>query len=151
MQQAIQIEDYTLKSFVVRGETREYKDTLKSLGGKWNSSLTDKQTGEKFGAWLFWNDNRDKVEKWFSNGCSKIVEESSVFKIKQNIEDDKSDFSKMLKSIEKIEKHIEKIDNDVKIILNYIQKDNTCILSKSDNLEEYEDSEPGPMRRLLKK
>jgi hypothetical protein len=66
----IYIEDYTSKSFVVRGETRDYKDALKSLGGKWNSRLTDKSTGDKFGAWLFWADKRDELEKWLSEGCS---------------------------------------------------------------------------------
>jgi hypothetical protein len=58
------IQDYSAKSFVVRGETRDYKDSLKSLGGKWNASLTDKETGEKFGAWIFWSDKRQEIEEW---------------------------------------------------------------------------------------
>tara|TARA_Y100000389_G_scaffold190257_1_gene214917 strand:- start:101 stop:232 length:132 start_codon:yes stop_codon:yes gene_type:complete len=36
----IRIEKYTEKSIVVRGETTEYKETLKSLGGKWNITIT---------------------------------------------------------------------------------------------------------------
>jgi hypothetical protein len=32
---AISFEDYTDKSFVVRGDTRDKKDELKELGGKW--------------------------------------------------------------------------------------------------------------------
>ena len=69
---SIFIEDYTPKSFVVRGDTRESKDSLKALGGKWNSSLTDKDTGDKFGAWLFWSDKRKEIDAWFKKGCPKI-------------------------------------------------------------------------------
>jgi hypothetical protein len=69
---SIFIEEYTPKSFVVRGDTRESKDSLKALGGKWNSSLTDKDTGDKFGAWLFWSDKRKEIDAWFKKGCPKI-------------------------------------------------------------------------------
>ena len=69
---SIFIEDYTPKSFVVRGDTRDSKDSLKALGGKWNSSLTDKDTGDKFGAWLFWSDKRKELDSWIKKGCPKI-------------------------------------------------------------------------------
>ena len=35
------VEDYSEKAIVVRGETKEHKDALKQLGGKWNSRLRD--------------------------------------------------------------------------------------------------------------
>ena len=69
MTDQIYIQDYTPKTFIVRGETREYKNSLKSLGGKWNPSLTEKETGEKFGAWLFWFEKRPQVEEWMKT-CS---------------------------------------------------------------------------------
>ena len=72
MAQTIYIEDYSAKSFVVRGETREYKESLRSLGGKWNSRLTDKETGDKFGAWLFWSDKRSELDGWFKKGCPDV-------------------------------------------------------------------------------
>ena len=50
---SIAIEKYTEKSIVVRGDTKSRKDELKALHGKWNPSLTDKITGEKFGGWIF--------------------------------------------------------------------------------------------------
>lgn len=85
---SIFIEDYTPKSFVVRGETRESKDSLKALGGKWNSSLTDKDTGDKFGAWLFWSDKRKELDSWIKKGCPKIdanVGTSSNFAPSNNV------------------------------------------------------------------
>ena len=69
----IYIEDYSPKSFVVRGGTKEHKDSLLSLGGKWNSSLTDKQSGDKFGAFLFWAEKRNEITDWIEKGC-KIVD-----------------------------------------------------------------------------
>lgn len=69
---SIFIEDYTPKSFVVRGDTRECKESLKSLGGKWNSSLTDKDSGDKFGAWLFWSDKRKELDSWIERGCPNV-------------------------------------------------------------------------------
>jgi hypothetical protein len=75
MQDNIYIEEYTPKSFVVRGETRECKDSLKAMGGKWNNGLTDKTTGEKFGAWIFWSDKLQEVKKWIKSGCDEVIYE----------------------------------------------------------------------------
>lgn len=58
------VETYSAKSFVVRGDTTPHKDVLKDMGGKWNARLTDKNTQDKFGAWLFWSEKREQVEKW---------------------------------------------------------------------------------------
>jgi hypothetical protein len=69
----VELQDYSEKSFVVRGEgTREHRESLKAMGGKWNSRLTDKATGEKFGAWLFWSDKRSEIEKWVDGGCEPV-------------------------------------------------------------------------------
>lgn len=69
---SVYIEEYTARSFVVRGETRDHKDTLKSMGGKWNGRLTDKSTNQKFGAWLFWTDKFDEVQAWIDDGCKSV-------------------------------------------------------------------------------
>lgn len=65
---SIKIQDYTAKSFVVRGDTRDYKEEIKTIGGTWNARLTDKESGEKFGGWIFPGGKRKEVEKWL---CSK--------------------------------------------------------------------------------
>jgi len=64
----IYIQEYSAKSFVVRGDTPKYKETLKNLGGKWGSNFTDKNTGEKFGAWLFWSSKKEEIENWIKSG-----------------------------------------------------------------------------------
>jgi len=49
------IQEYSDKTFVVRGDTKPFKDILKNMGGKWNSRLSEKDSDDKFGAWLFFN------------------------------------------------------------------------------------------------
>ena len=53
---------YSEKSFVVTGETKENKEELKKLGGKWNSNLS---CG---GGWIFSNKSRTEVEKFIESG-----------------------------------------------------------------------------------
>lgn len=53
------IEEYSDKSFVIRGEdTKKFKDTLKELGGKWNPSLKDGS------GWIFSNTRKEQLEKF---------------------------------------------------------------------------------------
>lgn len=68
MSSSIFTEVYSDKSFVIRGDTTRYKEDIKSMGGKWNSRLKEKNSEDKFGAWLFWNDKRAEVDEWFKKG-----------------------------------------------------------------------------------
>lgn len=63
--------DYSEKAIVVRGNTKEYKEELKKLGGKFNANLKD-------GAgWIFPKKNEDKVLFFIANGKLDKVETSS--------------------------------------------------------------------------
>jgi hypothetical protein len=66
-------EIYTEKSFVVRGDTKSHKESLKLLHGKWNASLTDKSTGERFGGWIYPMGKKDSVDKWIQEGCQPLA------------------------------------------------------------------------------
>lgn len=59
------IEDYSDKSFVVRGETKEHKDALKTLGGKWNANLKGS------GGWIFSKARKEDVERYLESGTLK--------------------------------------------------------------------------------
>lgn len=63
------IENYSDKSFVVRGETKPHKDKLKELQGKWNGNLTGG------GGWIFSNKHREAVEQ-FVQGAEKSQPEA---------------------------------------------------------------------------
>lgn len=106
MSNAVFIEDYTTKSFVVRGNTKEHKDSLMAMGGKWNNGLSDKETGDKFGAWLFWSDKRKEIQTWIEKGCkvttSTTVSSNNFRGDSENIkrlEAKVDDLTKMLKSL----------------------------------------------------
>ena len=72
MSSSLQIVSYTDKSFVVIGDTKSYKDSLKNLGGKWNGSLTNKETGEKFMGWIFYASKKKEIQSWIDTGCKPI-------------------------------------------------------------------------------
>lgn len=93
------IQEYSDKTFVVRGDTKPYKDILKNMGGKWNSRLTEKDSEDKFGAWLFFNSKRSEVDEWFSKGC--INDTSSV--------SNKISYSPKSNELERIEAKLDKI------------------------------------------
>jgi len=73
---SINIENYSDKSFVVRGkDTIKFKDTLKEFGGKWNSML------KNGGGWIFSNSHKEKIEKFiniinYKNKEDKVDKES---------------------------------------------------------------------------
>ena len=79
-EQAVYIEVYSEKSFIVRGDTRPHREKLLSLGGKWADRLTDKKTKEKFGAWLFWTAKRKELDTWVEKGCKEVTGGSGGFK-----------------------------------------------------------------------
>jgi hypothetical protein len=64
----VDIENYTEKCFVLRGETKQYEDSMNALAGKWNDRLTDRTTGDKFGAWIFPMTKKQMVQDWVKNG-----------------------------------------------------------------------------------
>lgn len=146
---SIFIEEYSPKSFVVRGDTREHKESLKSLGGKWNSGLTDKKSGDKFGAWLFWNEKQQEIKSWIAKGCKSV--ETEVFKPNEinTLEKESSKNLEvkvdiLLKMMEALCKH-----QGIEISGNRVVKTQT-LQSNIMEFDSDEDIEPvKPLKRLL--
>ena len=156
----VYIEDYTAKSFVVRGETREHKDSLKSLGGKWNSALTDRESGDKFGAWLFWNEKRNDIQKWLEKGCKPVAPSSSSTTMftSQSIQSSQSTTSNHVASDHSVSStRLDKIEQKIDYIIQLLESmgKNKQVNEDKDEiiLEQYEeDTLPkGPVKRLLGK
>lgn len=63
--------DYSDKAIVVRGDTKEHKEELKNLGGKYNANLRDGP------GWIFSKKNEDKVQAYIASGT---LEEKPVSK-----------------------------------------------------------------------
>lgn len=69
--------DYTEKSFVVVGDTKNVKDQLKELGGRYNPNLTHPETKEKLAAWVFSKKQKDKIQTFLNNPAITIPKPSS--------------------------------------------------------------------------
>ena len=153
MAQNIYIENYSEKSFVVRGETREYKNSLKSLGGKWNSRLTDKDSGDVFGAWMFWNGKRKDVENWFKKGCTEL--ENNQTEYKQQISTNNSNrqltvnFQRLESKVDNLTKLLEQLCSTHNIKINELKNySNDDFEIEDDDDETYSNKS---RRRLLAK
>lgn len=143
MTSKISIQDYTDKSFVVRGDTTAHKDTLRDLGGKWNARLTDKETGDKFGAWLFWTDKREEIEKWLKNGCPSGEKKQENTRNQPLFRNDAAPVSQ--KDIAELHK---KIDILTKMVETLLKSQN--IPQQEEIIEDDDDEETKtPPRRLL--
>lgn len=105
----VYIETYSEKSFVVRGDTRPYRESLKAMGGKWVNRLTDKTTREHFGAWIFWTQKRSELEKWVESGCKKI---ESIDLTSISTEKLTSVYQRLSVLESKVQKLMEKLGND---------------------------------------
>jgi len=76
MSSSLGVVDYSDKSFVVCGElTRRYKETLKTMGGRFNKNLT--HNGKNLVGWIFPLKNKEKVMNFVISVNSGNVEEQS--------------------------------------------------------------------------
>lgn len=65
----MEIINYTEKSFVLFGEkSKEVKEELKQLGGRFNPNLTHPETKEKLSAWVFSKKALEKVQNFIQSG-----------------------------------------------------------------------------------
>ena len=150
MSDVIYIEEYSPKSFVVRGGTKPHKDSLLALGGKWNSSLTDKQSGDKFGAWLFWGEKRKEITEWIEKGCKTVerTQQTGVFEKSQSSsssENSRDNTSRLEAKIDALTKMVESLCRYHKI-----NGEKNPVQLYSD-IESDEDVPPVKPKRLLSK
>lgn len=96
----ITIINYTEKSFVLVGDTKEYKDEIKNIGGKWNPKLKDCK------GWIFSKKHLNKVVKFLkehSINYEFIEKQDLVKEIKKEttivIKNNKSCFQSFLKNV----------------------------------------------------
>jgi hypothetical protein len=114
MNNNIYIENYSEKSFVLRGDTQDLKEEIKKLGGKWSIGFTCKKNGEKFAAWLFFINKKPEIEKWL-NDLKKSDNKSELKKSDNKSEDILNRLLKIENSINDIYIRLEKIENQKSI------------------------------------
>ena len=93
----ITIADYTEKSFVLTGNTKEYSRFLADSGGKWNPNLKD-------GAgWIFSMKKKDEIQNWLNSELKDECKNKSEKSHSKN--QDKLD--KILEMLTEISKKLE--------------------------------------------
>ena len=132
MDQEIIIEDYSEKSFVVRGETRKIANQLKELSGLYNSKL---RCGP---GWIFSKNKREEVEK-------KILSN----KPNEENKSDNKQFESNIDIISSINNRLTKIEEMLEKLLNTKTKNE---MKNESNSDEYiSDEEIVVKKRLLRK
>ena len=165
------LEEYTDRSVVVRGETRQYKEDLKKLGGKYNSRLR----GEP--GWIFPKSKQNDIVKFMKEGKRLVSEEEAQageartleWESKRNIEkktyssSSSNDNAVLVDMIKKLTERIDLMDKKLSILMTANNIKDTVskqVLHKkvfkkkveqsSSDDDSSEEDEPVPRKRLLK-
>lgn len=164
----ISLEEYTDRSVVVRGETRQYKEDLKKLGGKYNSRLR----GEP--GWIFPKSKQDDIVKFMKEGKRLVSEKEAQegeartleWELKRNIEkkayssSSSNDNAVLIDMIKKLTQRIDLMDKKLSILMTANNIKDTVskqvshkkvIKKKAEQSSSNESSEEEtPRKRLLK-
>lgn len=76
MSEGLTCEEYSERAIVVRGSTKERKEKLKNLGGRWNPYLKDKH-GAQIPGWIFSKRRQKDVidyVNWINNNLDGFVD-----------------------------------------------------------------------------
>jgi len=166
----ISLEEYTDRSIVVRGETRQYKEDLKKLGGKYNSRLK----GEP--GWIFPKSKQNDIVKFMKEGKRLVSEEEAQagenrtleWKSKRSSEQktysssSSNDNKVLIDMIKTLTQKIEKMDKKISILMTANNIDTNSkqvshkkvikkkVVESSSDDDSSEEDEPAPRKRLLK-
>lgn len=165
----ISLEEYTDRSIVVRGETRQYKEDLKKLGGKYNSRLR----GEP--GWIFPKSKQNDVVKFIKEGKRLVSEEEAHAGEVRTLEweslrsseqktyssSSSNDNKVLIDMIKTLTQKIENMDKKISILMtaNNIDTNSKKVSHKkvikkkvveSSSDDSSEEDEPAPRKRLLK-
>ena len=163
MNSELTITQYTEKSFVVRGNTKDNKEQLKAMNGKYNSMLKGGP------GWIFPNGLRSNIEKYISTGVvtksvnrTEYVNEIKDTKDVKDEENKESYANKIISSmtpnkssltqetyIKTLENRIEELEKKMAFVLKSVLTNIQS--SPTSNKTEDEDEEDNmPRKRLLK-
>lgn len=167
----ISLEEYTDRSVVVRGETRQYKEDLKKLGGKYNSRLR----GEP--GWIFPKSKQSDIVKFMKEGKRLVSEEEAhageartlEWESKRNVDkktyssSSSNDNAVLIDMIKKLTQRVDLMDKKLSILMTANNIKDTVskqvshkkvvkkkVEQSSNDDDSSEEDEPVPRRRLLK-
>ena len=119
----ISLEEYTDRSVVVRGETRQYKEDLKKLGGKYNPRLRGTP------GWIFPKSKQNDIVKFMKEGKRLVSEEEahagevrtleweSLRSSEKKTSSSSNDNKVLIDMIKTLTQKIEKMDKKISILM----------------------------------
>lgn len=130
----INIESYSEKAIVVRGNTKNHKETLINIGGKYNDRL---KGGE---GWIFPKSKQKDIENWIRTGIITDTVRNNVYV--RNNTNQSLQIETLNKKIDKLEKLLLKV---LKVV--HIEEE---VEEDEEEVEEDDEEEEVPRRRLLR-
>lgn len=145
----VSIIPHTEKSFIVTTNNHiAYMITLKNLGGVFDATLINKETGKKFMGWIFFMDKKEKILNWIESGCPNVykkgkdqqetkiennkIEEINQTSILKELENRiQSSIDIIFLKLDYFEIQIKKISEEINIIKSKLEP-------KNETEEEYE-------------
>ena len=68
---SLELKPYSEKSFLITGdETKKYKEELKKMGGKWNTTLK---------GWIYSSKNEESLKEWINDKKGVSVDEEEYY------------------------------------------------------------------------
>lgn len=96
----IYTEDYNDRQFLVKGNTRPYKESIKKLGGFWKPTVK---------AWIFPMIEKDSVEAWMRKGehIAEVSQATTPARTKREV--DQVTNTQLMRKLEAIEKMLSQL------------------------------------------
>jgi hypothetical protein len=157
MADIVNLINYSEKAIAIFGNTKDYKEAILAIGGKFNPSL--KYEEDRSPGWIFSKTNRAKVEKLvndINNGKCKPVaskEAENVPAVSKKSSSvplnfvDKKAFLALTSRLEQLEQEL----SQIKKHLNLPNKEVNTFLKFEDNIQDEDGGDIIPAPRLLKK
>ncbi len=135
---SLKVIHYSPKCVVLVGDTSNCKEDMKTMGGKWNSRLTNKETGEKFGGWIFMKSREEDLKKWLSTGVATKFEFNSEYS---------RDKDRTSLNVKMLISRVEELEKTVAMLVSKLSNEGDEVVIESSDEEE---EESRPMKRLLR-
>jgi flavodoxin len=143
----IEIIEYSAASIAVRGDTKPHKETLKRMGAKYNPSLNDPETEEKFCGWIISKKKRDIVEQWIETGEADLPPLAVPVVRGGKSTGSSTELAEVLKAMKALEKRFEKQE---KMLANLAEMIGIEVEEGCPGEDESSDEDFVPKRKLLK-
>ena len=109
------LEQYSEKCFILKGNTIQYKQDIKQLGGMWNPSLK---------AWIFPNSKREVIEKWLDKGEKTVEPVKQYFEspVIENYREKKPESNSSSNSESNLHYRIDVLEKKMDMIIEILNK-----------------------------